>query len=223
MGLSLLYHQGGASKQLQKESNERMRLWQQSLGQYRQFQNTQNVQLQGAENLYGKAVGDIESGYGSALQAAALAGRGNRRAAKDEGKQLQASTTQNQVSRGLYGTTALDNARFGVAAHTSRRLQEIADSSAQLTGQIAVGKAQALAGVRTGQAGFTANASQLRQTTMENLINLLRDKPVAYNKDLFRGAVGTQVSGEFAHWFAGRFGGSGYGSSVYQNQGQQSK
>ena len=220
MGLSLLFHQNEAAQQLQKESDKRIGLWQQSLADYGRFRNEQDAALRGGENLYREAAGNIDTGFAAALRAASLTGRASRTAAKEQGVRNQAALQQSMVSRGLYGTTALDNGRRGVSSDTARRLQEIDDSIAGITGQLEVGRGQALAQSKIGQAGFTANASALRQNSTEQYINLLRDRPKAFNKALFRGAVGTQVSGEFASWFGGFMGGHGYGSTTYQNQGQ---
>lgn len=207
MGLSLLFHQNEAAHQMERESADQMSLWRKSIQMLGDQRNRQTLDLRGGMNLYQSAVGDIGKGFDAALRAASLQGRGARRGAIEQGQRNAASTSQSMVSRGLYGTTAMDNAQRGVSSDTSRRLQEIDEGLAALVGQLEVGKGQALAGAKMGQASFGAQSSAMQMDTTQNLINLMRDRPTEFNKAMFRGQVGSQVSNEFASWFGGFFSG----------------
>lgn len=197
------------AKSYERESDERMKLWQSALNQMAEFRSQQDIDLRGGSNLYDSALKDIGGGFDAALRAASLSGRSSRTAAKEGGLQQGAAMKQSMVSRGLYGTTALDNAQRGINSDTSRRLQEIDESVASLVGQLSVGKGQAIAGAKMGKAGFGAQASQIRQNSLENYLNLLRDKPVKFNKSAYMQQTWNNAETDSTSMVGSFFGGMG--------------
>jgi len=222
MGLSLLFGAHTAADQYGKESKDQVNRWQQSVNQYRNDVLGRGGFINQGTEQFKAGLGDIRQGFGSALQATSLAGRAGRSDTISQGKQTQSGMLQFMQSRGLYGTTALDNASLGISSQVSRQLASIDESIGQMQAGLYASRGQALAGQRNALGSYLGSAGP---AAVENFINLYRDKPTEFNKAMFMGAVGTQVSNEFANWFGGAYGANQnpqqpMGGSTGQSQGQ---
>lgn len=102
----------------------------------------------GLAQSYGhKALDSIQSNYAAAGRDVARQGQLAQRSIMDRETQRLGGTQQSLVSRGLYNTTAFDNANRGVVNDTNRSLNELAGVIGQMQ-----------AGLKTGQAAAEANA-----------------------------------------------------------------
>lgn len=184
---------GSAAK---KRAKEQKGLWKQSLSLYGDFLNDPNSMLKQGGAQYGAAIDTLKSGFKDAKLSLGMAGNAARQTTNTQGAQAQAANTQSMMSRGLYGTTALDNARMGISSAVSRQLAQIDESiGAQLAGLQTQG-AMATAGAQQSYGGYLGNAYGAKQNTLENYINLLRDKPASWNsKAYYGGMLGQTMQG----------------------------
>lgn len=193
---------GSAAK---KRAKEQKALWKQSVGLYGDFLNDPNSLLKQGGAQYGAAIDTLKSGFKNAQLNLGMAGNAARQTTLTQGKQAQAGTQQSMISRGLYGTTALDNARMGISSAVSRQLAQIDESiGAQLAGLQTQG-AMATAGAQQAYGGYLGNAYGAKQNTLENYINLLRDKPASWNSKAYYGAMAGQAGQQIGQLLA--FGG----------------
>ena len=177
---------GSAAK---KRAKEQKGLWKQSLSLYGDFLNDPNSLLTQGGAQYGAAIDTLKSGFKDAKLNLGMAGNAARQTTNTQGAQAQAANTQSMMSRGLYGTTALDNARMGISSAVSRQLAQIDESiGAQLAGLQTQG-AMATAGAQQSYGGYLGNAYGAKQNTLENYINLLRDKPASWNSKAYYGGM----------------------------------
>lgn len=182
---------GSAAK---KRAKEQKGLWKQSLSLYGDFLNDPNSLLKQGGDQYGAAIGTLQKGFKDAKLNLGMAGNAARQTTNTQGAQAQAANTQSMMSRGLYGTTALDNARMGISSAVSRQLAQIDESiGAQLAGLQTQG-AQAVAGAQQGYGSYLGNAYGQKQNTLENYINLLRDKPASWNSAAYYGGMLAQTA-----------------------------
>ena len=114
--------------------------------------------------LYGQALQQqkamlptIQKGYAKANKFADMYGQTARQGAMDQSKQAGSAMQQSMMQRGLYNTTAFDNASRGISADLTRTLMGIDESVAGMKGQLATSQAQAEAGAMGAMSGFYQN------------------------------------------------------------------
>jgi hypothetical protein len=114
--------------------------------------------------LYGQALQQqkamlptIQKGYAKANKFAEMYGQTARQGAMDQSKQAGSAMQQSMMQRGLYNTTAFDNASRGISADLTRTLMGIDESVAGMKGQLATSQAQAEAGAMGAMSGFYQN------------------------------------------------------------------
>lgn len=107
------------------------------------------LQVKRIREGYGGALADEAQVLGSIpetyAKAKKLYGQGKGRAiqaAQDYGAQADAQTQQSMVSRGLFNTTALDNARQGVSYQTSQQVADIENQFAAIEAGLGLKEAQ---------------------------------------------------------------------------------
>lgn len=112
------------------------------------------AQLQGNQNaLYGqaahqqkKALGAIQTGFQGAIDNSSRIGASSKQGVLDREQQSMGSLSQSMTDRGLFNSTAYDNARRGISSDTNRSLSSIDAALAQLQGGLLAQKGQAEAG-----------------------------------------------------------------------------
>jgi len=90
----------------------------------------------------------MQKGYGIAEKQLGDLGRERTQGVLDRESGLMGQMQQSMTSRGLSGTTVLDNARRGVSADTTRQLSMVAEDIAGSQAQLATQAAQAEAAMR---------------------------------------------------------------------------
>jgi hypothetical protein len=99
----------------------------------------------------------LQKGFASANKFADMYGRSARQGAYDQSKQMSGAMQQSMTQRGLYNTTAFDNASRGISSDLSRTLMGIDESVAGMKGQLAQAQASAEAGAYGAMSGFYQN------------------------------------------------------------------
>jgi len=148
-----------------------------SSGKYRGKMRQNILQQQDVQRRYGDATlsalrGGIEArtqGYDQAIDRTSSISRAARRDAITRSEQLAGTLTQRFGAGGKYGTTALDQARMGLASSLTRDLEGIDAGFADLFGELAIGRGMAEA---EGQ-GDLANFQQLRGGQESEILKLL--------------------------------------------------
>lgn len=93
-------------------------------------------------------------GYDQAIGKASDISRSARREAITRGEGLEGQLVARMGAGGKFGTTALDNARMGLASSLTRDLEGIDSAFSGLFSELAIGKGQAIQGGEQGIAGF---------------------------------------------------------------------
>lgn len=147
-------------------------------------------------------LGVAQEGFGRARQELSRTADASRTQAYDLHKQTMADATQRAISSGRYNTSFLDNAQRGIAADTSRRLQEIDSRLAGLQADLSTREA----GVQTGLLGDLANMfgqkAGLRTQQTQGLASILGGTTYTASP-VNLGGIGASLDSLFA-------GGSGY-------------
>ena len=99
----------------------------------------------------------LQKGFASANKFADMYGRSAKQGAYDQSKQLSGQMQQSMTQRGLYNTTAFDNASRGISSDLSRTLMGIDESVAGMKGQLAQAQAATEAGAYGAMSGFYQN------------------------------------------------------------------
>jgi hypothetical protein len=99
----------------------------------------------------------LQKGFASANKFADMYGRSAKQSAYDQSKQMSGAMQQSMTQRGLYNTTAFDNASRGISSDLSRTLMGIDESVAGMKGQLAQAQAAAEAGAYGAMSGFYQN------------------------------------------------------------------
>jgi hypothetical protein len=140
----------GQKDPAKKQFAQMMKLYSQAQGEQKQ--------------LYAKALHSqkamlptIQKGYAAANKFAEMYGQTARQGAMDQSKQAGSAMQQSMMQRGLYNTTAFDNASRGISADLTRTLMGIDESVAGMKGQLATSQAQAEAGAMGAMSGFYQN------------------------------------------------------------------
>jgi hypothetical protein len=133
----------------------------------KQYKDLQKLFAQGKKDqdwMYGQArqqqemiLPTLQKGFASANKFADMYGRSARQGAYDQSKQLSGQMQQSMTQRGLYNTTAFDNASRGISSDLSRTLIGIDESVAGMRGQLAQAQASAEAGAYGAMSGFYQN------------------------------------------------------------------
>ena len=186
------------SSSAKRRAAEQRRLQEQALGLYGQFMNDPRYSpLRGAAE-FKRAVGTIGAGFDQAKQNLSLAGSTARQTLRTEAQQTGARMQQSMMSRGLYGTTAFDNAQRGISSDLSRSLASVDENIGQMMAGLATQRGMATAQAQQNLGQFYSQATSQRQSQVENYINLLRDKPQAYSSGAYYGNLLGQLGGQTA-------------------------
>ncbi len=193
----------GAKKQAKQDKS----LYNQSLDLYKNFLNDPNSYLNRGESAMKGAVGTLNRGFLDAKRNLSMAGQNAKQTTITGGNQASAGMQQSMISRGLYGTTALDNAQRGISSDVSRRLAQIDEEVGGMYANLATQRAGAVAGAQQALGGFYGQAQGSQQNALENYINLLRDKPAAFSKSAYIGSALDQTQAQVAQMLGMYLGG----------------
>jgi hypothetical protein len=196
-GAQLLGGLLGSSAQ-KKAAAEKRRLHKQAMGIYGDFMKDPNYSPLRGESMFQNAIGSIGAGFQEAKQNLSMAGSTARQGLRTGAAQTGARMQQSMVSRGLYGTTAYDNAQRGISSDLSRSLASVDENIGQMMAGLATQRGMATAQAQQNLGQFYSQATSQRQNQVENYINLLRDKPQAYNAGAYYGNILGQLGGQAA-------------------------
>lgn len=196
LGQSLLGYKSSKARAGQDKA-----AWRQSLDLYGKFLNDPNGYLQQGEGAMRGAIGTLNRGFADAKQQLGMAGNAARQTTVTGGNQAAAGMQQSMISRGLYGTTALDNAQRGISSDVSRRLAQIDEEVGSMFAGLATQRAGAVAGAQQGLGQFFQGAYGQKQNVLENYINLLRDKPYAFSTGAYTGNALGDATKQFMQSF----------------------
>jgi hypothetical protein len=189
------------SSAAKKRAAEQRGLHKQALGIYGDFMNDPNSYLTRGERSMQGALGAIDQGYAEAARNLGGIGAAARRTALGQAKQATAGMQQSMISRGLYGTTAFDNAQRGISSDLSRNLMNVNAQVGQMRAGLAQQQAMAKSSALQSLGSYQASAYGAKQNTMENYINLLRDKPAKFSSTAAFGQTLGQALGTFGQFY----------------------
>ena len=185
-----------------KAAAEQRRLHQQAMGIYGDFMKDPNYSPLRGEQMYKDAIGSIQGAFRAAKGNLSMAGTTARQSIKTGGARAAAGMQQSMMSRGLFGTTAFDNAQRGISSDVSRNLASVNENVGQMMANLATQRGMATAQAQQNLGQFYGQAASMRQNQVENYINLLRDKPPQFsNTAAFGNALG-QAAGTFGSIYA---------------------
>lgn len=124
---------------------------------YAQLQSQQNAGYGKAYGQQKKALGAIQTGFQGAIDNASRVGASSKQGVLDREQQSMGALSQSLTDRGLFNTTAFDNARRGISSDTNKSLSSIDAAIAQLQGGLLAQKGQAEAGAYGNLAGLQQN------------------------------------------------------------------
>lgn len=203
MTVGYLVHGPAAGQAEKKAAEEQRKLYQTALQHYQtNILGKGGTYTLGANQFKG-AIGTLKGGYNQALSALSSSGRSAKQQIVTGGQEAQAAALQSLQSRGLYGTTAYDNAALGISSSTSTQLAEVDEQIGQMTAGILGQKAQA---VSSAKQAYGAYLGTVGTSTHENYINLLRDKPRQFNYQGYLAAGSGKVANDFVKLFGSIFG-----------------
>lgn len=186
------------SSAAKKRAAEQRALHQQSLQMYKGFMEDPRYSALRGESLFQNAIGSIGAGFQEAKRNLSMASSTARQGLRTGAVQTGARMQQSMMSRGLYGTTAYDNAQRGISSDLSRSLASVDENIGQMMAGLATQRGMATAQVQQNLGQFYSQATSQRQNQVENYINLLRDKPQAYNAGAYYGNMLGQLGGQLA-------------------------
>jgi hypothetical protein len=125
-----------------------------------------------SEGLLKDNLAGVRKGYGDAAANLSTYGNSARDTVRSQGQQNLAGLAQNMASRGMGGTTVLDNAQRGIYSDTSRRLAEIDEGQGQMLANLSLGRAGALNSARGDLSNFYAQRNQAEISDRHDLISL---------------------------------------------------
>jgi len=99
----------------------------------------------------------LQAGFAKANKFSEMYGKSARQGAYDQSRQTGSAMQQSMTQRGLYNTTAFDNAQRGISSDLSRTLIGIDESVAGMKSQLATQQAAAEAGAYGAMSGFYQN------------------------------------------------------------------
>lgn len=186
------------SSAAKKRAEEQRRLQQQAMGIYKRFMENPAYKPLRGESMFQNAIGSIGAGFQEAKQNLSMAGSTARQGLRTGAAQTGARMQQSMMSRGLYGTTAYDNAQRGISSDLSRSLASVDENIGQMMAGLATQRGMATAQAQQNLGQFYSQATSQRQGQVENYINLLRDKPQSYNAGAYYGNILGQIGGQVA-------------------------
>ena len=186
------------SSAAKKRAAEQNALYKQGLQMYKGFMDDPRYSALRGESMFQNAIGSIGAGFQEAKQNLSMAGSTARQGLRTGAAQTGARMQQSMVSRGLYGTTAYDNAQRGISSDLSRSLASVDENIGQMMSGLATQRGMATAQAQQNLGQFYGQATSQRQNQVENYINLLRDKPQAYNAGAYYGNILGQLGGQAA-------------------------
>jgi hypothetical protein len=144
-----------------------------------------------SEGLLKGNLAGVRKGYGDAFANLSTYGNSARQTVRSQGQQNLAGLAQNMASRGMGGTTVLDNAQRGIYSDTSRRLAEIDEGQGQMFANLGLQKTAALGAAKGDLANFYAQRNQAEISDRHDLISLwLNTIPQANNPAAGIGQLG---------------------------------
>ncbi len=181
----------GADRKAAKKADDRYEMSRDAL--LRQIGKTR-IAYGKSEGLLKGNVAGINKGFGDAKASLGQFGNAARANALGQQKQQLGGLAQSMASRGLGGTTVLDNANRGIYSDTSRRLAEIDEAQGQMLSSLALGKTSAMGAARGDLANFYAQRNQAEISDRHDLISLwLNSIPQGSNPLAGMGKLGGQV------------------------------
>lgn len=186
------------SSAAKKRAAEQNALYKQGLQMYKGFMDDPRYSALRGESMFQNAIGSIGAGFQEAKQNLSMAGSTARQGLRTGAAQTGARMQQSMVSRGLYGTTAYDNAQRGISSDLSRSLASVDENIGQMMSGLATQRGMATAQAQQNLGQFYSQATSQRQNQVENYINLLRDKPQAYSSGAYYGNMLGQLGGQLS-------------------------
>lgn len=200
-GAQLLGGLLGSSAQ-KKAAAEKRRLHKQAMGIYGDFMKDPNYSPLRGEQMYKDAIGSIQGSFQEAKGNLSMAGTTARQSITTGGAQASAGMQQSMMSRGLFGTTAFDNAQRGISSDVSRNLASVNENVGKMMAGLATQRGMATAQAQQNLGQFYGQAASMRQNQVENYINLLRDKPERFSRTAAFGNALGQAAGTFGSIYA---------------------
>lgn len=200
-GGSLLGGLFGSSAK-KKAAAEKRRLHKQAMGIYGDFMKDPNYSPLRGEQMYKDAIGSIQGAFQEAKGNLSMAGTTARQSITTGGARAAAGMQQSMMSRGLFGTTAFDNAQRGISSDVSRNLASVNENVGKMMAGLATQRGMATAQAQQSLGQFYGQAASMRQNQVENYINLLRDKPERFSKTAAFGNALGQAAGTFGSLYA---------------------
>lgn len=154
-------------------------------------------------------------GYDQALDKASTISRGARRDAITSAEGMQKTLTARMGAGGKFGTTALDNARMGLASSLTRDLESIDSGFADLFQGLAVGRGEAVGQGEDRLAQFQQGRGEQESELYRMLAGTLRQPKQGMLGGIL-GAAGAGLGAAYGGPAGGAFGGevgSALGSS----------
>lgn len=197
-----------------KAAEEKRRLHKQAMGIYGSFMKDPNYSPLRGEGMFKDAIGSIQGGFREAKGNLSMAGTTARQAVATGGARTAAGMQQSMMSRGLFGTTAFDNAQRGISSDVSRNLASVNESVGRMMSGLATQRGLATAQAQQSLGQFYSQATSQRQNQVENYVNLLRDKPAKFSSTAAFGNALGQAAGTFGSLYGmGTMMGLGAGGS----------
>ena len=151
-------------------------------------------------------------GYDQAISKASDISRGARRDAITRSKELEGTLTARMGAGGKFGTTALDNARMGLASSLTRDLEGIDAGFSGLFSELAIGRGGAMAEGENRLAAFQQGRSEQESELTRMLAGTIRQpKPGMLGGIL--GATGMGLGGMVGGPMGASMGGE-FGSAI---------
>lgn len=185
-----------------KAAAEKRRLHKQAMGIYGDFMKDPNYSPLRGEQMYKDAIGSIQGAFQEAKGNLSMAGTTARQSITTGGARAAAGMQQSMMSRGLFGTTAFDNAQRGISSDVSRNLASVNENVGKMMAGLATQRGMATAQAQQSLGQFYGQAASMRQNQVENYINLLRDKPERFSKTAAFGNALGQAAGTFGSLYA---------------------
>lgn len=185
-----------------KAAAEKRRLHNQAMGIYGDFMKDPNYSPLRGEQMYKNAIGSIQGAFREAKGNLSMAGTTARQSITTGGARASAGMQQSMMSRGLFGTTAFDNAQRGISSDVSRNLASVNENVGRMMAGLATQRGMATAQAQQSLGQFYGQAASMRQNQVENYINLLRDKPERFSRTAAFGNALGQAAGTFGSLYA---------------------
>lgn len=160
IGAGLISAGGGLLGSLFGKEDPAIQQWKDMKKMYAQAKVQQDQMYSNALHYQKSILPTIQKGFGKANKFADMYGKSAKQGAYDQSKQMGGAMQQSMTARGLYNTTAFDNAQRGISSDLSRTLMSIDESVAGMKGQLATQQAAAEAGAYGAMSGFYQNQAQ---------------------------------------------------------------